>query len=132
MVNLETEVKVVDFVSESLEALGNDLTVARGAVYDTAEFSLAGFDLGKDPADLPAEKFLAAIRQYSSPSITMTQPAIYIVLNVCFTSPSLPYSQVLDVNRSYLCHIGSDRFDTMRHFPSIHNGISNGFGPRAS
>lgn len=116
LANLFTEINVVDLINESLEALGSVTANKYGAVYSTAESSLAGFDFGKGPTTLPADKVLAAIPQYSSPSISISESAIYDTLKVCFTSPCLPYSQKLDVNRSYLCHIGSTRFDIMRHF----------------
>jgi hypothetical protein len=97
--NLESRVPLIDLVLESLEALGST-NVAIGAVYNT-------------DGD---EKSLVAVPQYSSPSLTISQSSIYQVLNTCFTSPYLPYSQALDVSRTSLEKLGTSRYETMRCF----------------
>jgi hypothetical protein len=114
MANLETPLPLVDLVNESLEALGGAPSSGCGAVNDTNSHHLAGFRLGSGGHD-PATLF-AAIPEHSSPATPVKRPAVYDTLEKCFTAPNLPYSQSLDVCRSYLTHIGTSRFDTMRHF----------------
>ncbi|HTY26981.1 MAG TPA: neuraminidase-like domain-containing protein, partial [Mycobacterium sp.] len=41
---------------------------------------------------------------------------MYDKLRTDFSSCGLPYSQPLDVSRTYLCEMGSSRFEEMRHF----------------
>lgn len=113
LANLTTEVNKVDLVNESLESLGSNHSQVHGAVYDTFDVSLPGSDVHDG---LDAQKAAAIISQHSSPSPSIAAPAVYDTLKTCCTSPSLPYSQSLDVCRSYLCHLGTNRFDTMRHF----------------
>jgi hypothetical protein len=113
--NMKTEIVVVDIVNESLEALGSNLGTPNGMVYNTADSILAVFKF-EGPNGIPADKVLAAVPQYSSPSTNLASPSVYDELKVTYSSPNLPYSQGLDVCRSYLCHLGTTRFDTMRHF----------------
>ena len=114
--NLETELPLIDLVNESLESLGSNLNVLQGAVYNTADTSLDGFDFGSGPSEYNPEVLLSAIPQHSAPAVPVESPAIYDTLKATFSSPDLPYSEALDVNRSNLCHIGANRFETMRTF----------------
>ena len=138
MANLETPIPTIDLVLESLEALGSEPISACGAVYDTNNEQLAGFNLSF-PHDPPivqpeiindelsirkeypliahdAATILSAIPEHSTPATPVKSFEVYETLKTCFTSPALPYSQPLDINRTYLKHIGTTRFDTMRHF----------------
>jgi hypothetical protein len=58
----------------------------------------------------------AAIPEHSTPATPVERPGAYTTLEADFTSPLLPYSQSLDISRSYLCAMGTSRFATMRAF----------------
>jgi hypothetical protein len=114
--NLETELPLIDLVNESLESLGSNLGVPPGAVYNTTDTSLDGFDFGSGPKEYDSEVLLAAIPQHSAPAVPVQSPVVYDTMRTTFTSPDLPYSEPLDVCRSNLCHIGTNRFEAMRTF----------------
>jgi hypothetical protein len=109
--NLKLQVPCVDSVLESLEAIGSTGT-ATGAVNNI-----------QSPV---SENLLCAVPQYSTPSTTGTEPTVYTTLKTRFTSPDLPYSQPLDVSRSYLCFIGTTRFETMRCFRQVITELPQG------
>ena len=44
------------------------------------------------------------------------EPAVFDILKADFSACELPYSQAVNVSRSYLRMLGSARIDTMRHF----------------
>jgi receptor-binding and translocation channel-forming TcA subunit of Tc toxin/ABC toxin-like protein len=62
------------------------------------------------------ETMFAAIPEHSSPATPVDHPNGYDLLQSDFSAPGLPYSQPLDISRSYLCGLGSNRFATMRTF----------------
>ena len=105
LANLEIAIPLVDLVNESLEALGSNLSSLHGAVYDTNANNTAGFDLNlfHDHKDA----IFKAIPQNSSPAVPVQSPAIYETLKSDFTAPDLPYSQSLDICRTYLCFLGT-------------------------
>jgi len=108
--NLDDPLPVIDMVNESLEALTAGLAggASGGAVYDT---DTSVFPFSEDPP-----KLLAVLPQHSSPATPVAQPGAYELLRNDFTAPALPYAQTLDVCRSYLGELGSNRYSTMRHF----------------
>jgi hypothetical protein len=118
--NLETPLPVIDLVNECLEAL-----VANGpppVIYDTAGTTLAGHALNNpdattDPTSAhdPATLF-AALPEHSSPATPVGLPAAYDKLRVDLSGPLLPYSQPLDIDRSYLRQVQTTRFAVMRRF----------------
>lgn len=118
--NLETPLPVIDLVNECLEAL-----VADGpppVIYDTAGFILAGHALrnpdvttDQTAAHDPATLF-ATLPEHSSPATPVDQPAAYDKLRVDLSGPGLPYSQPLDIVRSYLRQLQTSRFAVMRRF----------------
>jgi hypothetical protein len=125
--NLHTPLPLIDLVNENLEALASGS--AAGVVYDTNSTQLAGHDLRPAGPEAPKkhqhhhEPFLhdpttlfAAIPEHSSPATPVDRPNGYDLLRSDFTAPALPYSQRLDVSRSYLHQLGSSRFQTMRTF----------------
>src|SRR4029077_19700629 len=76
------------------------------------------------PEDLtchaPTELF-AALPEYSTPATPIAEnaavtPAVWNILKSDFSSCCLPYSQALDVSRTYLRHFRSCRFEVMRTF----------------
>lgn len=119
LANMEAILPLIDLANESLEALvsGLPITTSRhGAVYDTDPASLAGFRLGDQKNELNPEKARIAIPQYSGPSTRVASPAAYKTLQTDCSSPCLPYSRELDINRTYLCAICTSRFQVMRAF----------------
>jgi hypothetical protein len=121
--NLTTQLPLIDLAIESLEWLGSNLSASplTGAIYNTNPTNLIGPYSGNEPPGLDlrrytADEFYAAIPENSSPAVPVAQPAIYSILKSAFSAPSLPYSQALDICRSYLCELRTTRFSTMRHF----------------
>ncbi len=96
--NLGTPLPLIDLVNESLEAIAAT-GIAAGAVYQTTR-----------------DELLEVFPEHSSPAVPVAQPAAYDALRSDFSSPLLPYSQPLDINRSYLGALGSTRFAVMRRF----------------
>jgi hypothetical protein len=114
--NLETPLLLIDIVNECLEYLGAAAAPANGTVYDTVDDEAD--DAGDDAM---AAHTLAALPQYSTPATPVAanaavEPAVFNKLKANFSSCLLPYSQALDVSRTYLRHLGSCRFEEMRTF----------------
>ncbi len=127
--NLETPLPAVDLVNECLENIaaqvvagGGAAAAPSGAVYDTSGTQVGdhllrppgtppepGEPYHHDPATL-----FGAVAEYSSPASPVAQPSGYTALATDFSAPELPYSQPLDLERSYLRQAGSTRFETMR------------------
>lgn len=116
--NLCTTLPLIDIVNENLEALVDGS--ATGVVYDTNGVALGGHTL-KAPDDKESDGHLpnalfAALPEHSTPATPVKRPGAYATLEIDFSSPLLPYSQPLDISRSYLCAMGTSRFATMRAF----------------
>jgi hypothetical protein len=92
-----------------------------GVVYDTGTDKV-GDHLVQKPGAPPDEqhhaaaKLFGAIAEHSSPATPVAQPNAYTTLAQDFSSCCLPYSQPLDVERSYLFALETTRYSTMRHF----------------
>jgi len=126
--NLEIPLPTIDMVNECLEYLGTAPANASGAVYDTSEDELAGFKLCDDDDREETDRdchrpvaIYAALPEYSTPATPVAknqavEPLVYNNLKTDFSSCDLPYSQALDVSRTYLQHFGSCRFEEMRTF----------------
>lgn len=135
--NLDTGLPLIDIINESLEYMGSLATTPTcGTVYDTASDVLAGHPLchdepcpekDEDRACHQPDRIFSALPQYSTPatpvdstdplqSNSAVTPAVWNSLKSDFTSCCLPYSQALDVSRTYLGHFGSCRFEEMRTF----------------
>ena len=127
--NVETPLPLIDIANECLEYLGAATSPAGGTVYNTSADRLAGHALCQEP-DLspdhghrchdPAAMF-AALPEYSTPATPVSQnqsvePLVYNKLRSDFSSCDLPYSQALDVSRTYLRHLGTSRFEETRTF----------------
>jgi hypothetical protein len=143
--NLEIPLPLIDIVNECLEHAANTLSPI-GTVYNTFGDALAGHQLcaeeccpdeekeeeKKDAAAChdPATLF-AALPEYSTPgtpsssavrykypglSNAEVEPAVYNALKKDFSSCCLPYSQALDVSRTYTEHFRTCRFELMRTF----------------
>lgn len=122
--NLHTPLPMIDLVNESLEAMvANDQD--HGAIYNTSSDEVGGHHLlengsTKQPAgdtyhhDPPT--LLEALPEHSSPATPVAELEAYETLKSDFTAPELPYSQPLDISRSYLNYLGTSRFDTIRRF----------------
>jgi hypothetical protein len=132
--NLDTPLPLIDLANECLEYLAAAAPAAGGTVYDTAAEVLAGHALGvgvpgqgEDPAEDGAEqghdpaRLLAALPEHSTPAApdptdAAVEPAVFNKLKADFSSCLLPYSQALDVSRTYLGQLGSSRFEEIRTF----------------
>jgi Tc toxin complex TcA C-terminal TcB-binding domain len=119
--NLEVPIPLIDIVNESLEFMvAND--VSSGMVYDTAGDQVGGHALMSNPAPTPGaylhdpETLLEALPEHSTPATPTAQQAAYDKLKIDFSTCELPYSQPLDVSRTYLQQIDTSRFATMRRF----------------
>ena len=99
-----------------------------GTVYDTSADALAGYSLCRDepcpeevetrlPRSGAALRGTARILDADGPwPAARSSPLVWNTLKSDFSSCRLPYSQALDVSRSYLRHFGSCRFEEMRTF----------------
>ena len=127
--NLETPLPLIDIVNECLDSLastqppaGNSTSAApSGAVYNTSADELAAFALCKTrdcrrttyrPGCRDPAAIFAALPEYSTPATPiaanqLVEPAAFNLLKSDFSSCLLPYSQALDVSRTYLRHLGS-------------------------
>ena len=116
--NVHTELPLIDIVNEQLEHLAD--SGAPGVVYNTDGSVLGGHALrpadDPDGAGHPPNTLFAALPEHSSPATPVKKPGAYAKLADDFSSPLLPYSQPLDISRSYLCALGTSRFKTMRTF----------------
>ncbi|KAH8591200.1 hypothetical protein B0O99DRAFT_690810 [Bisporella sp. PMI_857] len=112
--NLELQIPLIDLVLESLEFTAAS-TAAPGAIYGTDPRAIPEHHIGAECSE-KIEDLIVAVPQHSSPSLSASQLDAYGTLETCFTSPGLPYSQKLDVCRSYLHRLCTTRFDVMRHF----------------
>lgn len=109
--NLEVPLPMIDLVNESLEfMIAND--ASSGTVHDTAEQNKIG---GHDLTKHNPETLLAALPEHSTPADAAAKDA-YDKLKNDFSSCMLPYSQALDVSRTYLEEMGTSRFAAMRRF----------------
>ncbi|MEQ9238017.1 Tc toxin subunit A-related protein [Coleofasciculus sp. E2-BRE-01] len=119
--NLEVPIPLIDIVNESLEQMvANDVT--SGIVYNTAIDQVGGHQLTSN--DSPSidvyqhdpETLLEVLPEHSTPATPTVQQTAYNPLKSDFSTCHLPYSQPLDVARTYLNQLGTSRFATMRHF----------------
>jgi hypothetical protein len=133
--NLETQLPLVDIVNECLEFMVTSTPATNGKIYNTSADAVAGYELCKEgcreekPHSIchDATEILGALPEYSTPgtpavstdpmqSNTSVEPAVYDTLEWDFSACCMPYSQELDVNRTYLRHLSSCRFEVMRTF----------------
>jgi hypothetical protein len=135
--NLETPLPLIDIVNECLEFMASTTPVtANGTVYNTSSDAVAGYELcheGCPPDEKPQSichdpgELLCALPEYSTPgtpavstdpmkSNQNVEPAVYNILEWDFSACCMPYSQALDVNRTYLHHLSTCRFEVMRTF----------------
>ena len=135
--NLETPLPLIDLVNECLEYMASGAaTTMTGTVYNTPADTAAGYELCREGCHPDKESgpgchdpaaLLSALPGYSTPGTPVAssnllesnqsvEPAVYDLLETDFSSCSLPYSQALDVNRTYLKHFSTCRFEVMRTF----------------
>lgn len=119
--NLEIPIHLIDFGNESLERMVAD-NATSGAVYNTASDKVGGHELTSSfhhTADAyqhdPVTMF-EALPEHSTPAVLTARQTAYDKLKNDFSACSLPYSQPLDVARTYLNQLGTSRFATMRRF----------------
>lgn len=125
--NLETPLPRIDLVNECLEALVTTPGSTSGVTYTTASDKLDTYMLCTDDSHDDASKghtetchmpatLFETLPEYSSPATPVAQPGAYDTLRSDFSACCLPYSQSLDISRSYLHSLGTSRYATMRHF----------------
>lgn len=123
--NLETPLPLIDLVNECLEAIAVNLPTGAGVIYNTAVAELGGHKLQALGANAGTsqtefrhepETLFEALPEHSSPAVPVKEPDAYDELRSVFTAPLLPYSQPLDINRSYLRQLGTSRYAVMRRF----------------
>jgi hypothetical protein len=127
--NCDTPLPLIDIVNECLEFMGSVATPTSGTVYDTSSDALAKHTLcHEEPCPQKDDdrchepcKIFAALPEYSSPGTPVkaneaVEPLVYNNLKTDFSSCCLPYSQALDVSRTYLRHFRSCRFEEVRTF----------------
>lgn len=130
--NLMDPIPRVDLVNECLEAIASTTPAGtRGVVYDTPQDKVGDHLLCEDECcepdamgatrcHTPAALF-AALPAFSTPATPVAEnasvtPAAYEILKQQFSGCDLPYSQAIDVSRTYLRRFGSCRFEAMRTF----------------
>ena len=134
--NLETPLPLIDLVNECLEFMASAAPATNGTVYNTSSDVVAGFSLCKEGCQ-PEEKhdsvchdpaeLLCALPEYSTPgtpavssnpleSNQNVEPLVYNILQSDFSACCLPYSQELDVCRTYLRYFSTCRYEGMRTF----------------
>lgn len=128
--NLETPLPLIDIVNENLEFMGASAVPMNGTVYGTSTDKLAGHLLCHDEPCPPDEcapfchepaRIFGALPEYSTPATPVAangsvEPVVFNILKKDFSACHLPYSQALDVSRTYLRHFGSCRVEEMRMF----------------
>ncbi|WP_373509400.1 neuraminidase-like domain-containing protein [Thiocapsa sp.] len=116
--NVHATLPLIDIVNENLEALAD--SGMPGVVYDTSGTTLGDHNLRPSSQESgeghAANALFAALPEHSTPATPVKKPGAYDKLAGDFSSPLLPYSQPLDISRSYMCAMGTSRFATMRTF----------------
>lgn len=128
--NVATPLPVIDLVNECLEYLAAQVASSGtvnnigGVIHDTSDTQIRDHHLRPpdtepqptDPYQHDAATVLAALPQYSSPASPVAETDGYSALASDYSSPRLPYSQPLDLNRTYLAASGTSRYAAMRCF----------------
>lgn len=121
--NQELALTAVDIVNENLEAftLGLYQEAPEWLVHNTLDNGLTELDIPDIdrlhvPESLSATDLLRALPQHSAPHAPTGLNNIYERLKTELLRPELPYSQGLDIGRTYLKALGTSRFDTLRIF----------------
>jgi Tc toxin complex TcA C-terminal TcB-binding domain len=139
--NEGTPLPLIDIVNECLESMSATTPpTTHGVIYDTEGEMVAGHKLCEEDCcchdgdrDQNIEKknhsaechdpavLFSALPEHSTPASstsanTNIEPAAFNALKFDFSSCCLPYSQALDVSRTYLRHFCTSRFEAMRTF----------------
>jgi Tc toxin complex TcA C-terminal TcB-binding domain len=119
--NLEVPIPLIDIVNGSLEHMVAG-SATSGAVHNTANNQVGGHELTSNSNPNPdayqhdSETLFEALPEHSTPAVPTARQGAYGKLKSDFSACNLPYSQPLDVARTYLQQLGTSRFATMRHF----------------
>ncbi|QEL71780.1 MULTISPECIES: neuraminidase-like domain-containing protein [unclassified Bacillus cereus group] len=118
--NLAVPLPLIDIVNESLEYIVANNT-ASGMVYNTAQDKVGDHELTTTTSPTGAFQhdpvtLFEALPEHSTPAVLTDAQTAYDILKNDFTACWLPYSQPLDVVRTYLKQLGTSRFATMRRF----------------
>ena len=122
---LDTPLPLIDIVNENLESLVTTIPAnTAGVIYDTEETDLDSHKICPSSCGSSSEEssegchsaaeLFATLPEYSAPATPVALPAAYAALKSDFSTPSLPYSEPLDICRSYLEELQTCRFETMR------------------
>jgi len=134
--NLEIPLPLIDIANECLEFMASAAPATNGTVYNTSADAVAGYVLCKEGCEPEEEsdsechdpaELLCALPEYSTPgtpavstdpleSNRTVEPAVYDILKWDFSACCLPYSQEVDVCRTYLRYLSTCRFEVMRTF----------------
>ncbi|MEM7719484.1 MAG: neuraminidase-like domain-containing protein, partial [Pseudomonadota bacterium] len=122
-------IPVIDMVNETLE----HVVVSGGApgtIFDSHRDTLGGHTLDTNPSPSPnaaihdAQTLFCALPEHSTPATPTVEQAAWDTLATDFAACALPYNQPLDVTRSTLSALGTNRFAAMRAFTrEIHNFV---------
>ncbi|WSG73672.1 hypothetical protein U8P80_20020 [Rhizobium beringeri] len=122
--NTFTPVPVIDLVNEALESLVSHAQPDIDA-HPNGELAPDAAPAIFQTSDDTSADMLAAVPEHSTPSAPdpikelaahMRQKDAYDRLGEDFSSFERPYHQPLDITRTYLQHMGTKRYDTMRVF----------------
>ncbi|MEH7275211.1 neuraminidase-like domain-containing protein [Neobacillus vireti] len=118
--NLDVPIPLIDLVNESLEYMVANNSVS-GMIYNTSKDQVGGHDLKtttnpKRDFRHDPETLLEALPEHATSAIVTKAQTAYDKLKNDFSACVLPYSQPLDVVRTYLKQLGTTRFATMRRF----------------
>ncbi|MCY7282514.1 MAG: insecticidal toxin complex protein, partial [Cyanobacteria bacterium CAN_BIN43] len=118
--NLAVPLPLIDLVNESLEHMVAQDTTS-GVVHNTASDRVGSHELTSTTSPTGAfqhdpETLFEALPEHSTSAVPTAEQAAYDKLKNDFSSCLLPYSQPLDVSRTYLEQLGTSRFATMRRF----------------
>jgi Tc toxin complex TcA C-terminal TcB-binding domain len=126
--NLETPLPAIDMVNECLEFLATPPATPSGQIYNTSADQVAGLKLcdegdcsGDDRCCHDPAAVFAALPEYSTPATPVganqsVEPTAFDNLKADFSTCEMPYSQALDVSRTYLRYFGTCRFEELRTF----------------
>jgi len=97
------------------------LDATSGVIYNTANDTVGGHELTSTtnptgPFQHDPETLFEALPEHSTPAVPTAEQTAYDKLKNDFSLCLLPYSQPLDVSRTYLEQLGTSRFATMRRF----------------
>ena len=117
--NTDVPLPLIDIVNECLEAVATHAPVdVSGVIHNTAATTLHGHALqtAANPTGHAAVTLLTMVPEHSTSAVPVAAAGGYEKLRTSFSAPLLPYSQPLDIARTYLQGVGTTRYAVMRRF----------------